>query len=448
MNVKTFKQLGLTLATALAMTAVPAAQQTASQQGTVFRATTNYVSTDVLVHDKDGKFIPDLTAKDFTVYEDGVPQTITNFVRVVGGRALGGLTAAGTAPTATEGLILPPSRPSTDASGRIFIVFIDDLHVEPSQTPQMKELLKMVRDTLVHDNDLVGIVSTGTSAIEIDPAYDFGHRRFDEAIAKVMGSAATANDIIRDSFMEGASGPTGLRYSAHVAFSTAYDMLSELGKIADRRKSFIYLSNGYSFNPYQDARFKAIQRQYENMGMSGMGQVSGDQGNPNADDPNDHPQSTLSPYDGLADPEYRRRTEFAESDLDHELAELVAAARRANTAFYAIDPHGLRAGTDISLNQPIAYADIRDTNMTQVSSLRILSDETGGFCICETNDFKSGLQRIDNETSDYYIIGYSPSNPDPLRFKRTIKIDVDRPDVARLDYRETYLMPRPKKSKK
>jgi VWFA-related protein len=448
MNVKTFKQLGLTLATALAMTAVPAAQQTASQQGTVFRATTNYVSTDVLVHDKDGKFIPDLTTKDFTVYEDGVPQTITNFVRVVGGRALGGLTAAGTMPTATEGLILPPSRPSTDASGRIFIVFIDDLHVEPSQTPQMKALLKMVRDTLVHDNDLVGIVSTGTSAIEIDPAYDFGHRRFDEAIAKVMGSAATANDIIRDSFMEGASGPTGLRYSAHVAFSTAYDMLSELGKIADRRKSFIYLSNGYSFNPYQDARFKAIQRQYENMGMSGMGQVSGDQGNPNADDPNDHPQSTLSPYDGLADPEYRRRTEFAEADLDHELAELVAAARRANTAFYAIDPHGLRAGTDISLNQPIAYADIRDTNMTQVSSLRILSDETGGFCICETNDFKSGLQRIDNETSDYYIIGYSPSNPDPLRFKRTIKIDVDRPDVARLDYRETYLMPRPKKAKK
>jgi VWFA-related protein len=415
----------------------------------VFRATTNYVSTDVLVHDKDGKFIPDLTADDFTVYEDGVKQTITNFVRVVGGRALGGLTAAGTAPAATEGLILPPSRPSTDASGRIFIIFIDDLHVEPSQTPQMKELLKMVRDTLVHDNDLVGIVSTGTSAIEIDPAYDFGHRRFDEAIDKVMGSAATANDIIRDSFMEGANGPTGLRYSAHVAFSTAYDMLSELGKIADRRKSFIYLSNGYSFNPYQDARFKAIQKQYENMGMTGMGQVSGDQGDPNAGDPdNSHPQSTLSPYDGLADPEYRRRTEFAESDLDHELAELVAAARRANTAFYAIDPHGLRAGTDISLNQPIAYADIRDTNRTQISSLRILSDETGGFCICETNDFKKGLQRIDNETSDYYIIGYTPSNPDPLRFKRTIKIDVDRPDVARLDYRETYLMPRPKPQKK
>ncbi|HVT46385.1 MAG TPA: VWA domain-containing protein [Vicinamibacterales bacterium] len=455
MHVKTLKPLGLTLAMAVAVTALPAAQQTASQQGTVFRATTNYVSTDVLVHDKDGKFIPDLTAKDFTVYEDGVPQAITNFVRVVGGRALGGLTAAGTAPAATEGLILPPSRPSTDASGRIFIIFIDDLHIEASQTPQMKQLLQTVRDTLVHDNDLVGIVSTGTSAIEIDPAYDFGHRRFNEAIAKVMGSAATANDIIQDAFMEGASGPTGLRYNAHVAFSTAYDMLSELGKIADRRKSFIYLSNGYSFNPYQDARFKSIQKQYEDLGMTGMGQVDGDEGDPNnqsdgsvADSTNVHPQSTLSPYDALADPDYRRRTEFAESDLDHELAELVAAARRANTAFYAIDPHGLRAGTDISLNQPVAYSDIRDTNMTQISSLRVLSDETGGFCICETNDFKSGLQRIDNETSDYYIIGYSPSNPDPLRFKRTIKIDVDRPDVARLDYRETYLMPRPKKAKK
>ena len=45
-----------------------------------------------------------------------------------------------------------------------------------------------IRDELVHENDLVGFVSTGTSAIEINPTYDFGHRRFNEAIDKVMGA--------------------------------------------------------------------------------------------------------------------------------------------------------------------------------------------------------------------------------------------------------------------
>ena len=58
------------------------------QQGTVFRSTTNYVTTDVLVKDKAGKFVPDLNLADFEIYEDGILQKITNFVPVIGGRAL------------------------------------------------------------------------------------------------------------------------------------------------------------------------------------------------------------------------------------------------------------------------------------------------------------------------------------------------------------------------
>ena len=40
---------------------------------------TNLVNLDVMVVDKDGNPIPSLTSKNFKVYDDGVPQTVTNF---------------------------------------------------------------------------------------------------------------------------------------------------------------------------------------------------------------------------------------------------------------------------------------------------------------------------------------------------------------------------------
>ena len=56
----------------------------------------------------------------------------------------------------------------------------------------------------------------------------------------------------------------------------------------------------------------------------------------------------------------------------------------------------------------------------------MLGDETGGFCICEVNDYTKGLMRIDNEMSDYYLLGYVSSNPDPLKVVRRIEIRVKR----------------------
>src|SRR5580765_2167581 len=134
-------------------------------QGTTFRAIANYVTTDVIVHDKDGKFVPNLTVDDFKVFEDNVLQKVTNFVPVVGGRALGGLASVGMEAPPSEGLILPKSKPPADQSGRVFIIFIDDMHLQPLDTPQVKALLKKIRDTLVHETDLVGMVSTGYSSI-------------------------------------------------------------------------------------------------------------------------------------------------------------------------------------------------------------------------------------------------------------------------------------------
>ena len=413
-------------------------------QGTVFRATTNYVSTDVIVRDSDGKFIPDLAVNEFKVYEDGVLQTVQRFVRSIGGRSFTEVAETTTTPRiVTEGLIMPKARPKSDVSGRIFIIFIDDKHLQVSDTPRVKNVLAQIRDELVHENDLIGFVSTGTSSIEISPTYDFGHRRFNEAIDKVMGGGMSINDIIAQAPFEGIGGSSSLRQDAHQSFTTAYNMLNQLGQITDRRKSFIYVSSGYTFDPFRDGRYTRIKQRYQEV-QDTPTEFYDEQGN-------DINRQINSPYDldtPLADQNYMQKTEFLESDLLSELAHLTREARRHNVVFYALDPRGLTGMIPIDVRGQQSYSDWRDYIMVQNNSLKTISEETGGFAIVQTNDFSKGLQRIDAETSDYYIIGYTSSNPDPFKIRRDIKIEVTRQNAKDVIYRDYYTIPKPKRGER
>src|SRR4030095_16754101 len=99
---------------------------------------------------------------------------------------------------------------------------------------------------------------------------------------------------------------------------------------------------------------------------------------------------------------------LAESDLVRELAELTRAANRANATLYTIDPRGLVAGQDID-----EEVDIQDWNAylrESQDSRRVLAEQTGGIAVVNQNDFNKALKKIDNETSDYYVIGYYSSN--------------------------------------
>ena len=57
-----------------------------AQPPPVFRSGVTLVTTDVIVRDGEGQFIPDLTRDDFTIHEDGVPQRLASLVMVHGGR--------------------------------------------------------------------------------------------------------------------------------------------------------------------------------------------------------------------------------------------------------------------------------------------------------------------------------------------------------------------------
>lgn len=396
------------------------------QKAPVFTTTTDLITTDVRVRDKTGKFIPNLTAKDFEILEDGVPQNLQTFSFVLGGRVVNDITPAAPKPR-SEGLILPPSAPPPDISGRIFIIFIDDFHIQPGDTPRMKDALKQIRDVLIHENDMVGFVSSGFSSIEGAVNYDYKHRRFNEVITKVMGSAMTPDEIVKANTTT--EGPSGLRYKVHVAFETVYSLLADLSKITNRRKALVYVSSGYDLNPFRDSRYLEEQRKYstDNSGVGG-------------DAPG---KELLEP--GYSNPFEKNGMQFLDADLIAQIAELVRAARRANVTFYPLDPRGLVAGI-ADINMGVTSQEWMENVRNQHSTLMVLGDETGGFCICNINNYKPKLQQIDNEMSDYYVLGYVSNNPDPLKKVRNIKINVKHPEAREVSYLEVYrLKPTPKR---
>jgi VWFA-related protein len=111
------------------------------------------------------------------------------------------------------------------------------------------------------------------------------------------------------------------------------------------------------------------------------------------------------------------------------MADVTRAANRANATLYTIDPRGLVAGGDIGENvDPVEWETF--VSRTQ-DSLRTIADLTGGFAVVNQNDFDKALKRIDAETSDYYMLGYSSTNPDPMKRTRKIEVKlVNRPGVS------------------
>jgi VWFA-related protein len=317
-------------------------------------------------------------------------------------------------PPTPEGIILPPTRPTNDAAGRIFILFVDDLHLDFRNTGRIRELFKKISKNLIHEGDMFGIVSTGPSSIAIDLTYD--HKRLEEAIKKISGSGLKPSDIIEGP--EGAEGPTEVRYRAHVAFSTVLELLANLERVQNRRKAVVYVSNGYDFNPFEKTRY----------GEDLFSRMSGSN------------QEDEYEADTSRDNALRQSQQFADADLVRDLADVTRAANRANASIYTIDPRGLVGGPD--LDEQLDMTEWNDYIRKSQDSLRVMAEQTGGLAIVNQNDFDKALKRIDAETSDYYMLGYYSSNPDPTKRTRRIEVKTTR-DGVNVWARSSYTMKRP-----
>ena len=414
--------LGASLA---AQQPAPARPDGAAQEKPTFKVQVDLVTNDVIVRDEKGNFIPDLKKEDFEVFEDGVKQDIASMTVVTGGRVTNVL--APPPPPPPEGIILPPTRPKNDVSGRIFLFFVDDLHLQFHNTGRVRELFKKISKELVHDGDMFGIVSSGPSSIAIDMTYD--RNRLDEAIKKMTGNELKPSDIIQGP--SGAEGPSEVRYRAHVAFSTVNDVLNELEKVHNRRKALVYVSDGYDFNPFHDSRLGLMDPN----SPFAQNEFARSQNQMNAQ--NSNGSSTPDPFSS----QQKQNEEFADADLARELGELTRTANRANVTMYTVDPRGLVGMGDI--DDQVDPQQWNEYVRKSQDSLRVIAEETGGIAVVNQNDFSRALKRIDAETSDYYVLGYYSKNPDPTKRRRQITVKVNRPSASVWSRKEYVLKPPP-----
>ena len=237
-------------------------------------------------------------------------------------------------------------------------------------------------------------------------------------------------DII-EQLAGGPGGPTELRWRAHKAFKLARDIVRNLGEVQNRRKVFIYLSSGYDFNPFEYERFR----------KSAIGQaMSGHSAGERVAETMLSIEVSLTETSTCSTSTSGRERSSPTADLALEVKQLTLAANRANASFYTVDPRGLVAGPDIGYDVPLR--EWRDHLFQTQNSLRLLAELTGGMAVVNRNDFADAFQEIDAETSDYYVLGFYSSNPDPTVRTRRLRVEVNREGVD-LKHRTHYSFPLP-----
>ncbi len=372
----------------------PLAPPPAGQPPVTFRAEVNYVEVDARVVDDQGRFVSGLSAGDFQVFEDGAAQAITVFseVNLPVERAPRPLFAS-------EPIEPDVATNLSGMDGRIYLVVLDDLHTHMQRSPRVRLAARQFIERYVGANDVVAIVYTSGRS---DAAQEFtnNQRLLLASVDKFMGRKVRSSTLNR---IDQASMTSGMRdagdpvldpddaergFQARSALDSIRNLSTYLGGVSGRRKAMVLFSEGIDYD--------------------------------------------------ISDPiNNRDATNIMDSTRD-----LLSAATRANVAIYSVDPRGLSSGGEELIevasfpsDQSLGIGTSSFYNETRISqdSLRVLAGETGGFAVVNQNDFGTAFQRIVDDNSSYYVLGYYATNE--RRDGRFRKIDVKVPARGNLTVR-------------
>jgi hypothetical protein len=137
------------------------------------------------------------------------------------------------------------------SSGPLWLIFVDDLHLDFTNTGRIRTALKTISTELIHEGDAFALRSSGPSSLAIDVTSD--RTRLETAIRKATGNGLKAVDT-----QEPGVGFNEVRYRASLALSAARDMIASVEHVRDRKKALIYVSNGYTDMAPQSDRWPEL----------------------------------------------------------------------------------------------------------------------------------------------------------------------------------------------
>jgi VWFA-related protein len=362
----------------------------------IFRVEVDYVEADAYVTDAQGNPVNDLKLEDFEVLEDGRPQKVTSFslVNIPVERAERPLFA--TQPVEQD------VQTNANIEGRIYLIVLDDLHTQFTQTPRVKAAMRRFFERNFGTNDLAAIVFTGRSSGSQD--FTNNPRLLMAAVDRFVGRKLRSATLERLDNIRTNPATGGLQpgddnqqmersFNARNAMGSIRRLAEFMAGVRGRRKALMLVGEGVDYDIH------------EAVGLAG---------------------STASAV--LLD--------------THDA---IASASRGNVSIYAIDPRGLTTGDEDLITQSstmpeqgVGLNSLQNELRLSQNSLRVLAANTGGFAALNRNDFDSAFERLVQENSQYYLLGYYSSNSRRDGRYRKIEVRVKRPGLRVVRARNGY----------
>jgi VWFA-related protein len=392
----------------------PAQQDSPSipKSGVKFSSTVQLVVVDVTVKDKSGKPIEGLTDKDFTITEDGKPQTIRVFKfqrleeEVLPEPALTPRPQPKAPAEETEkpqvkpltANQIAPSRPGeVKYQDRRLLVMFFDMTSMPiqDQIRAQTAALKFIKSQMTK-SDLMAIM-TFTSDLKV--LQDFTDDR-----------DLLTNTIKKLTLGEGSD--------LAVEGSTGADNESDNGDA--------YTADDTEFNIFNTDRKLAALESAARM----LGSLS-------------EKKALIYFAGGMSK---------TGAENEAQLRATINAAIRNNVSFYPIDTRGLVASAPLgdatkaspggtSMYSGSGARSQQSSFQGSQETLYTLAADTGGKALLDNNDLAMGIQQAQKDISSYYIIGYYSTNDKLDGHFRRIKLTPSPALAARLgklDYRQGY----------
>jgi VWFA-related protein len=407
-------------------------QTPSTQQGEEKVVTgTTEVIFDAVVKDKKGRPVKDLKAQDFQITEDGVPQEVKSFRLVAGdapdsaatdkpGKSAGG-------PKATARVL------EAFNAGRIGTVALVFDRLSADSRTRAHDAALAYLGTGLGQSDFVGVFGIDLK-LTIFQTFTNDDKLIRPAIDKVGLSASSPGVGSQSQITEMLERNTSLTEQLSQAEANAAASQS-MGNIASL--ALDKALNGVSLRAAQG---------FERMEQTEKGQAT-----------TDGLLAIVAAMGGL--PGRKAIIFFSEgvsipTAVSANFRTVISNANRANVSIYAVDAVGLRAkSADVESGRAMTAlgqqraAQAGSSNDSFSSMMRDserneelvrnnpegvlgqLASETGGLLVSGTNNPGARLRQVNDDLHSYYVLTYTPKNPDYDGKFRQISVKVNRSGV-------------------
>lgn len=408
-----------------------------STQSTRFETTATAIVVDVIVRDRRGNLVTDLTADDFDLYEDRVRQTIGSFSVANRGAGIALTARRKDAPTllsTTAGTGADDVLDDDSRSGVVALVF-DRLSPESRVLAQQAALSGVPMSGRLPDR-------TGIFAIDLEVNLV---QRFTRDAATIRQGLQAIGGLNASQFQPRDRRIVDLQEQRNVLMPRLANSVA--GTQASPGAGSTQAVGSIEMELWQNRVEGRMLELFDTLEREQQGYST--------------TNALLSVVASLQDLPGRKTIVFFSEGLavppaaQAAFRSVVDTANRSNVTIYSVDASGLRAESTMAEarreltatgveritqiengSQPIGGSMLRvlERNedvlrMDPHTGLGDLSRDTGGFLIRDTNDLRSAFRRIEEDMQFHYVLTYAPSNQEFDGTFREVDVKVNRPGV-------------------